>query len=166
MSQDERFEELVARYQRLLMSLIHRYWGGRLSHQADDLAQEVWAKLWVQFKKNESNVINFKSYMVRTLQTTMWDAIRTCENAAEEALSEETPTGCVPSGEAALLQSLQLQRLLEGLPDEEALMLRAHAQGFSSDEIARMLGCGEGRVRNRVSRLKKQLARKAKRWST
>lgn len=150
------FEALVEQYHKLVMSLIGRYYGGQLRDQADDLSQEIWAKLWTAFKKNENNVINFKSYLYRTVQTTLWDAIRAQKPSGDEtAFENEVVTG---SGEGAVHARLSLTQMMRGLKPEEARMVRAYLKGFNNAEIAELLGCSEGRVRNLLSRLKKKMA--------
>jgi len=154
---DDKFEALVTRYHKLVTSLIWRYYGGRLKGQADDLSQEIWAKLWVAFKKNENNVVNFKSYLYRTVQTTLWDAIRSQDPALEEP--DDQPEVTSQFGEGAVHARLSLDRLSAGLKPQEAQMLRAYLKGFSNSEIATLLGCSEGRVRNLLTRIKKKMAR-------
>lgn len=154
---DESFEALVARYHKLVISLIWRYYGGRLKDRADDLSQEIWTKLWVAFKKNENNVVNFKSYLYRTVQTTLWDAIREQDPAQETP--EEHAVIASPFGESAVHARLSIDQMTAGLKPEEAQMLRAHLKGFNNSEIATLLGCNEGRVRNLLTRIKKKMAR-------
>ena len=150
-----KFDALVEKYHALVMSLIHRYYGGRLSDQAEDLSQEVWTRLWERFKKNEKNIVSFKSYLYRTVQTTMWDAIRSVENnLPAEAVDAET----VGSDAEADHQAMAVRHLLTRLPDEEARMMRAYLKGFNNAEIAVLIGCSEGRVRNLLTRIKKKLA--------
>jgi len=151
-----RFEKLVEEHHRLVMTLIYRYYGGRLGSQAEDLSQEIWTKLWVNLKKNESNIVNFKSYLYRTVQTTLWDAIRRVDPHSE--LDPETVA--VPAGqnERRWAAKLDVERLSRGLKREEHLMLKAHLRGFNYGEIATMLDCSEGRVRNLLTRIKKKLA--------
>jgi len=155
----ESFDQLVDRYHRLVMSLIHRYYGGALSDQADDLSQEIWAKLWESFKKNENNIVNFKSYLYRTAQTTLWDAIRELDRDRLSE-SEETFVELGNAGdEAARLERVALAALIDRLGREEARMARAYLKGFNNEEIAELLGCSEGRVRNLMTRIKKKLAK-------
>jgi len=155
-SQAAGFEDLVERYHKLVMSLIQRYYGGRLSEHAEDLSQEIWVKLWTAFKKNEKNVINFKSYLYRTVQTTLWDAIRSNHLSNEDV--EDHPDSASSSGEDELHAKMTLSHILRGLKPEETRMVRAYLQGFNNSEIATLLGCSEGRVRNLLSRLKKKMA--------
>lgn len=153
------FETLVEKYHNLVMSLIRRYYGGRLTSNAEDLSQEVWAKLWENFKKNENNIVNFKSYLYRTVQTTLWDASRSLDKLdREEAIEEAFNEPGVDPNEERVLQKMEVQRLLDQLSPEESRMMRAHLKGFNNGEIADMLGIGEGRVRNLLTRIKKKMA--------
>ena len=151
----QRFEALVDQYHVLVISLIKRYYGGRFREQADDLSQEVWAKLWENFKKNEKNIINFKSYLYRTVQTTLWDTARALEKDPGPLEDSDEP-GETPDTEQ-VHQRMALEDLLTRLDREESQMIRAHLQGFSNSEIATLLGSTEGRVRNLLTRIKKKL---------
>jgi len=153
------FEDLVAEYHGLVMALISRYYGGRLRHQADDISQEVWAKLWENFKKNEQNITHFKSYLVRTVQTTLWDAMRALEKT--RALDEIDEVG-EPETEAPRIsphERMALADLMTRLSRPEAQMIRAWLQGFDYNEIAALTGSSEGRVRNLLTRTRKKLAK-------
>ena len=150
-----RFERLVEEYHVLVMSLIRRYYGGRLNNRAEDISQEVWSKLWESFKKNENNIVNFKSYLYRTVQTTCWEAARSLENL-ETPQDDAAEPGEEPNEHLAG-QRMALDKLLSRLKREEAQMVRAHLQGFNNAEIAALLGITEGRVRNLMTRIKKKL---------
>lgn len=150
------FEARVAKYHRLVMSLIHRYYQGQLGDRAEDISQEVWLKIWESLKKNETNVINFKSYLYRTVQTTLWDAIRKVRNDESDVdLEQQEAPAEGPLG--GTLGSIELDQRLAKLDWEERQMMNAHLQGFNYSEIAALLNLTEGRVRNKLSRLKSKL---------
>ncbi len=152
------FEALIEQYHRLVMTLIHRYYGGRFKEDAEDLSQEIWTKLWESFKKNEHNIVNFKSYLYRTVQTTLWDALHALDKTrGHEVLEDCEHLGDVPD-EDGILERMQVEHLLEQLKPEEARMVRAYLKGFTHAEIAVLMGCGEGRVRNLLTRIKKKMA--------
>lgn len=156
MDDDEQFENLMNQYHRLVMSLIYRYYGGQLGDRAEDLAQEVWTRLWESFKNSERNIISFKSYLYRTVQTTLWDAVRTLEKDRQlSSFEDEEPAD--ESKSEHLHQKLALESLLNRLTPDEARIIRAHLKGFTTDEIANLMACSEGRARNLLSRIKKKL---------
>lgn len=150
------FDDLVKEYHQLVMSLIYRYYGGRLGDRAEDLSQEIWTRLWESFKKNERNIVSFKSYLYRTVQTTLWDAVRALDKERRNTSIEEVEPSEEP-GDDQLHQRLALQDMLDTLKPDEARMMRAHLKGFNAAEIATMLGTSEGRVRNLLSRTRKKL---------
>jgi len=151
-----KFDQFVQKYHALVISLIHRYYGGRLGAQAEDLSQEVWTRLWQQFKKNENNIVNFKSYLYRTVQTTLWDAVRALEDTQS---TEEFDVDQLGSEAQDDHKAMAVRHLLAQLPGEEARMMDAYLKGFSNGEIAVLLGCSEGRVRNLLTRIKKKLTK-------
>lgn len=156
--QQSAFEQQVAQYHKLVFSLIHRYYGGRLTDQAEDLSQDIWAKLWVHFKKNENNVVNFKSYLYRTVQTTLWDAVRSLDKEADQEELEGLADIAQEEANEQALERMQLDNLLAQLKTEERQMIQAYLKGFSNQEISVLMGTSEGRVRNLISRIKKKLA--------
>ncbi len=154
------FDQMVQQYQRLVIDLIRKYYSGKLRHMEEDLAQEVWLKLWSALSKNESKVDDFKSYLYRTVQTTLWDAIRRVEKEAGPDLELEVFVPAdddQPSTDARL----ELESRMQVLTHEESLMIRAHLRGFNHEEIANLLAVSEGRVRNLLTRIKKKMA-----WGT
>ena len=156
MQQDD-FNDLVSKYHKLVMSQIRRFWSGAMNEHAEDISQEVWSKLWESFKKNENNIVNFKSYLYRTVQTTLWDAARALEKHQKLDPIEHTEEPGLEAGDDLLHDRMRLENLVHQLPAEEARMIRAHLQGFNNQEIAALLGTSEGRVRNLLTRIKKKL---------
>ncbi|MCB1052850.1 MAG: sigma-70 family RNA polymerase sigma factor [Acidobacteria bacterium] len=158
MASDASFEDLVQQYHLLVLHLIRRYYGGALGHLEEDLSQEVWTKLWDSFQKNESNIVQFKSYLYRTVQTTLWDAMRRLDQQTTESLADQLEEPQAEPFSPGLISQLDLEKKMDGLNREERLMVQAWLKGFSYQEIADLLACGEGRVRNCLSRIRKKLA--------
>lgn len=152
------FDALVEKYHLLVISLVRRYYGGRFQEQADDLSQEVWTKLWESFKKNESNIVNFKSYLYRTVQTTLWDAARSLDKDGQLSPIEELGEPGIEANEDRVHDQIRVAEMLERLKPEEARIMKAYLKGFNTGEIASLMGCGEGRVRNLLTRIKKKMA--------
>jgi RNA polymerase sigma factor (sigma-70 family) len=155
MSQD--FEALVGQYQQLVLHLIRRSHGGALAHLGEDLAQDVWTKLWDSFSRHESSILHFKSYLYRTVQTTLWDAMQRLQTRPTSSLEDELAEPAGPCFAEPVEQALDLDRRLELLGRQERLMVRAWLQGYNYEEIAGLLGISEGRVRNSLSRAKKRM---------
>ena len=152
------FDAFVTQYHNLVMSLIFRYYGGRFRDQAEDLSQEIWSKLWESFKKNENNIVNFKSYLYRTVQTTLWDASHSLDKALPVDVFADDEEISGESNEDRVHSQMAMEHLLERLPSEHSRMMRAHLKGFTHQEISVLMGCSEGRVRNLLSRIKKKMA--------
>jgi RNA polymerase sigma factor (sigma-70 family) len=166
-SSERGFEELVEQYHRLVISLVRRYYSGAFADRAEDLSQEVWVKLWEAFEKNnqkkndeknEKKILNFKSYLYKTVQTTMWDAMRRLERAPAETPIDNAMAEIADDDRERRERTRHLDQLIERLKDDEARMVRAYMQGFDNGEIAMLCGCSEGRVRNLLTRIKKKLA--------
>jgi RNA polymerase sigma factor (sigma-70 family) len=151
------FDKLVEEYHGLVMSLIRRYYSGRLRDHAEDLSQEIWIKLYEAHKKNESNIVDFKSYLYRTVQTTLWDAIRSLEKQAGDLPLLETDT---PNEETVSRhERMALEKLAGHLEPHESQVVKLYLQGFSNQEMAVLTGSSEGGIRNLLTRVKKKLAK-------
>lgn len=159
-----KFEQLVEKYHRLVLHLVRKYYGGRFLEEAEDISQEIWSKLWVHLKKNESQVVNFKSYLYRTVQTTLWDTVQRAErdplSQSEELQLDNLQHDRSPQLVEAEIHSRQMVSvLLRSLKKEDQIIVKAYLQGLNYDEIAVLLGTSEGRIRNLLTRIKKKMAR-------
>ena len=155
--QPHEFEAHVTQYRDLVMALIRRHYGGQLGHHAEDLSQEVWAKLWESLKKNETNVVSFKSYLYRTVQTTLWDAVEKLKREGLQPIDEELELPALQDVQSETLAAIEVEQRLESFSKQEQQMMQAHLKGFNYADIAALLGISEGRVRNSLSRMKKKM---------
>lgn len=134
---------LYARYspdvQRFVVSLV------KDQHEAEDITQNVFAKLMVGIKKYNARDVPFAAWILRVARNAALDHMR-----AKRAISvERVPVVDVyeESSDESLVRGRDLRQALEQLPDDqrEVLILR-HIAGLSPVEIAATLGQSESTV--------------------
>ncbi|HHW32327.1 MAG TPA: sigma-70 family RNA polymerase sigma factor [Clostridiaceae bacterium] len=162
------FEELIEKHQKKVFNLALRMLGNH--EDAYDIAQEVFIKVYKAIKnfKEESS---FSTWIYRIATNTCLDELRRRKNKNivyidEDIKSEDSDmkrqledSGPTPD---LITEKKEIKRIIynaiEKLPDQHksALILR-DIQGFSYEEIARILECPEGTVKSRINRGRKTL---------
>jgi RNA polymerase sigma-70 factor (ECF subfamily) len=153
---EERFAALVGRQSRFIFRVAYAVL--RNSHDAEDVVQEVFLKLyrsarWDQMKDE-------RAYLARVAWRISVDRLpktRDSEVDAEELAGGETP-------EQAAVQanwSAVVHRLIDALPEELRHPLALSSiDELKSHEIARILGIPEGTVRTRLMKARAVLKQK------
>ncbi len=168
------FEILVRRHQRSILNFIYRFIGDRI--EAEDLAQEVFLKVW-QSAATYKPTANFTTWIYRIaanlcINKQKSDRIRRLfmvppSRKEEEDLGNEFSTDHAtksPSPEDLLLQAerkQQIFRALRRLPANQriAIILKKY-EGLSYKEIAGIIGCSVSAVDSLMVRAKRNLHRK------
>jgi RNA polymerase sigma-70 factor, ECF subfamily len=159
---DARFAAVVEQYGRLLRDAIARVCPRHLGLQFDDLEQEARVRLWKALR-SEREVRDLASYIYKVAATTTIDAIRRLKARREQQLEPEDPEGAerprpargAEDGDRALDRRLLLEkveRVLDGMDGRRSRVLRLHLQGFTTTEMARLLGSTEPSARNLLHR--------------
>jgi RNA polymerase sigma-70 factor (ECF subfamily) len=142
----ERFAELVARQSRFVFRVA--YGVLRNSHDAEDVAQDVFLKL---YRSGGWDVMkDERAYLARAA----WrGAIDRIAKAREAGFGSDLKSVAETPEEAAVRAnwSAVVHRLIDALPEElrQPLALSASDE-LKSGEIARLLGIPEGTVRTRI----------------
>jgi RNA polymerase sigma-70 factor (ECF subfamily) len=113
----------------------------RDEHEAEDVTQQVFARLPARIEKYEPRAVPFKAWLLRVARNAALDSLRSRRLVpVEEVFSPSQPAVDRHLGEA-------LKVALADLPDDqrEVLFLR-HVVGLSPVEIARRIGRSEGSV--------------------
>jgi RNA polymerase sigma-70 factor (ECF subfamily) len=145
--------------------------------EAEDLVQETYARAFQHFNQFEQGT-NFKAWIFRILVNTYINGYRRKERAPalvdfteiepiHEEASQELSFVNQPIENLYELLDEEVKRALEKLPDEyRMVLLLASVEGFSYEEIAKMVGCPIGTVMSRLFRaralMRKQLTEYAR----
>jgi RNA polymerase sigma-70 factor (ECF subfamily) len=160
------FEQIVARYQRPVISLIARMIGDRA--QAEDLAQDTFVKAFRNLAAFDTTR-RLSSWLFRIAHNTAIDAMRR-SNPAAESIDAHPGASAVGSHEPAApprpdpVERRELGRALEAAlaelrSDQRAAIVLRYENGLSFSEIGTVLGVPEVTARSHVHRARKELAR-------
>ncbi len=169
------FRDLVRRYEARARRYCFRIF--RDSHLAEDLAQEVFLKLYRTAERYEPTG-PFRTYFYRVLANHCFDRLRFLRRRAEvrgttldartiDGLEHVDGNGRFAPPEAALLKSEEaglVRRAVEELPENlrRAVVLREF-EGLKYREIADVLGVSLNEVKVLIHRGRKQLAKRLRR---
>lgn len=150
-------EELLARFGGVLRSVASRY--RLVQHDRDDLEQEVRIRLWRAIESERIGSVP-ASYLYRVASSAALDLIRRRRAIREEpmddvrrhlqSLTERAPG---PDGEAELTElAEQIRRAIDAIPASRRAVVHMYLGGYSSGEIADLMGWTEAKARNLVYR--------------
>lgn len=129
--------------------------------EADDLVQETLRRV-LDYRPDEANVRNWRSYLFRTLHNVLADqSYRLSRTNGIISIDDvDIPIlACTPTQEE-LLASHMLSRAVETLPDEQKhVLLLVGLRGFSYREGADILDISVGTVMSRLNRARATLRR-------
>lgn len=168
------WEDIVRRYNRRIYNICYRFTGS--SDDAEDLAQEVFIKMYRTLESYDLDKGSFMTWVAtvtrnllvdhfrKTKQDRMTDPLEAASSEDEEgpSLGDRLPDGA--PGAEARVQSKETQamvhRALQKLSPElrEAVILR-DLQDMDYREIALALKVPEGTVKSRINRGRTELAR-------
>ena len=148
------FNALILRHKAMIWHICSDYRLGS-AWNTEDCVQEVSMNLWRSFKSFEGRSSE-KTWVWRVATNTMLmlrrKDVRSPQTEPIETESEDTKDDG-PSNDSYQ----QLQQLIETLPEESGVVIRAFLDGFSYKEIAEMTDSTVGAIAMRIARLKRTL---------
>jgi RNA polymerase sigma-70 factor (ECF subfamily) len=115
----------------------------RDEHEAEDLTQDVFAKLLTSLHKYEPRDVPFAAWLLRVARNVALDHMR----QRRTILCEEVRSPDTAVEDTGYQRALSLDEALEALPaDQRRVLILRHVIGLSPGEIARFLGKTEGSV--------------------
>ena len=132
------------------------------SHEAEDITQNVFAKLSTAIRKYEPRQVPFTAWILRVARNAAVDHLR----ARRQIPFEQVRTDDDGHDQIGFERSQSLRDALWRLPEEqrEVLVLR-HLVGLSPLEIARRLGKTEGSIHGLHHRGRSALRLRCSRWT-
>ena len=148
------FNALILRHKAMIWHICSDYRLGNVWN-TEDCVQEVIMNLWRSFKSFEGRSSE-KTWVWRVATNTMLmlrrKDVRSPQTEPIETENEDTKDDG-PSNDSYQ----QLQQLIETLPEESGVVIRAFLDGFSYKEIAEMTDSTVGAIAMRIARLKRTL---------
>lgn len=171
--EEEAFEMLVCRHQKSVLNLIYRFLGDRM--QAQDLAQDVFLKVWQAAERYEPKA-KFTTWLYRITANLCFNELKRAQRKKflqfrwfdRKNLSPiaETTSNALPSAEDLMLSQerrRQVSQALESLPANQRLaVIMKKYDDLSYHEIAQIMGCSVSAVESLMVRAKRKLYERLK----
>lgn len=165
---DAQIAAVLEEYGRFLRQTLVRLCPRGLGLQLDDIEQDARIRLWKALQ-GERPIQDLASYIYRVAANATVDAIRRVKARREQPLEPEDADGDplpdLPARAAAVDErTLDRRRLLEKiegvlaqLETKRVQVVRLHVQGFTTSEMAGLLGITEPSARNLLHRAMREL---------
>ena len=170
MTEPQQFEVFVKSYQNMVFSGAVRMLGNET--EAEDIAQEIFAKLFVRRKCFQQGS-KFSTYLWRIALNHCYSDLRRSARRGEATLSfsqsdrdaaEERFADCQPTPDESLAASEvaeAVRRALAELPEQHrAVVVLRHYENLKFREIAEVLDLPEGTVKTRMTEALNALGRR------
>ena len=148
------FNALILRHKAMIWHICSDYRLGS-AWNTEDCVQEVIMNLWRSFKSFEGRSSK-KTWVWRVATNTML-MLRRKDVRSPQTEPIETENEDTKDDEPSNDSYQQLQQLIETLPEESGVVIRAFLDGFSYKEIAEMTDSTVGAIAMRIARLKRTL---------
>ncbi len=158
----EAFSILFHRYQRKILNFAWRYLNDRGS--AEDILQETFLRMFI-FRKTFKRKASFATWLYTIAKNLCWEESRKPYRRIQAQDEDPNLLDCHQPGILERLERKELQEkireAISSLPprQKEAIILSKY-QGMSLSEIAKILNCSEGAVKQLVHRALLSLRRK------
>lgn len=155
---EDRLESLITQYGAFIRRTIARFCPRDLGLQLDEIEQEARIRLW-RALRDERDIDNPASYLYRIAASATIDAVRRVRarreialTSAEEDEAEATPLlAMTPAPDLMTARSellVAVRKALVLLATNRRRAVELHLQGFTSEEVAELLGWSEPKARN------------------
>jgi RNA polymerase sigma-70 factor (ECF subfamily) len=149
-SHDEQaFIYLYDHYSKALFTVIHSIILQKDS--AEDILQEVFVKIWQNIPSYDPAKGRLYTWMINIARNKAIDLFRSKETSNQSKTISLTDIVYSKPGEVSKIEDIGLKRVLNELPKEtRKLMELAYFQGYTQDEISKILSIPIGTVKTRI----------------
>ena len=171
----EAFNDLVLKYQKKVFNVAYRFVGDQ--EEANDLAQEIFAAAYQNLKKFRGDskfstwlfqiATNRGKNRFKYLKRRGFFVNKSSQNQDEEGEGYQKVVPDNSSNPENILSSRQIQKVVQDAidelePDHKEIVILRDIEGFSYEEIARMLDLPEGTTKSRLHRARMVIKEKLK----
>lgn len=171
----EAFNELVLKYQKKVFNVAYRFVGDQ--EEANDLAQEIFTAAYQNLKKFRGDskfstwlfqiATNRGKNRFKYLKRRGFFVNKSSQNQDEDGESYQKVIPDHTTNPENILSSRQIQKVVQEAieelePDHKEIVILRDIEGFSYEEIARMLDLPEGTTKSRLHRARMVIKEKLK----
>lgn len=148
---EEAFEGLFSRYRERLFDFLRNRLGGKKTHLTEEIFQKTWLKVH-QARATFDPTRKFSTWVFTIALNCLRDEVgRAHERLIFEETADEVQSDPNLSSEESLMKvhvKTQILKALQQIPErQKEVVLLSHFEGFSSKEVAQLLGLSDGAVR-------------------
>lgn len=144
------FSYLYDHYSKALFTIIYQVVAQQ--EVAEDVLQEVFVKIWQNVRAYDASKGRLYTWMLNIARNSAIDRTRSKEfnkQAKTTELTDNVYEG--KDGVHSRIDDIGLKKTIERLPEENRRLLElSYFQGYTQDEIAKMLGIPLGTVKTRI----------------
>lgn len=158
------FESLVRRHQDRVYRVCLRVLG--TPADAEDATQDVFVQAWRALSRYRGDAA-FSTWLHRIAINRCLKVVR-AHRLATSAIDDQIPSAAAQPDRAveAMVAASALQEAIAGLtPDQRAVLVLRHVEGWSYQEISEVLEVTEAAVRSRLNRARTALVRAMRSWA-
>jgi len=127
-------------------------------YAADDLVQDTLERAWNKFHLWRPGS-DLRAWLFAIMHNVFVNQVRSRRNEIERTM-EELPAIAVRATQSDALELADVERALNGLPDEQReVLLLVAVEGMTYDEVSRALAIPVGTVMSRLSRARERMRR-------
>lgn len=147
--------ELIGRYKKPILNFVYRLIGN--ASEADDVAQDVFVRVFQNIRAFRPNKALFSSWLFQIARNAAIDHLRKRARRREELLDEATPAAASRAVENNEIGERIASAVAELPEDQRTAFVLAEYHGKSYAEMAEIMGCSEKSVESRLYRAKQSL---------
>ncbi len=171
----EAFNQLVIKYQKKVFNVAYRFVGDQ--EEANDLAQEIFTAAYQNLNKFRGDskfstwlfqiATNRGKNRFKYLKRRGFFVNRSSQNQDEDGEGYQKVVPDLTTNPENILSSRQIQKVVQDAieelePDHKEIVILRDIEGFSYEEIARMLDLPEGTTKSRLHRARMVIKEKLK----